>query len=194
MFISTVLSSVDSLPGRAARAAAATAAAARRARSITAATAASGNGGGANKGEGEEEEQGEEGDEDASVVGLWAHPRRFNVAVTRSRALLVVVGHPAVLRADAYWRELVRQCVARWVQALVTWILPMANGEGRIGLGWNWGGTWPSGGRASVLCVRVGVGGSRALWVSHVDSSATVRGKVGAGAGLVQAGSCGFRV
>ncbi|GIL79433.1 hypothetical protein Vretimale_18310 [Volvox reticuliferus] len=46
-------------------------------------------------------------------LGLWSHPRRFNVAVTRSRALLVVVGHPAVLLADKYWRELVRQCVAR---------------------------------------------------------------------------------
>ncbi len=32
---------------------------------------------------------------------------------TRSRALLVVVGHPAVLLADRCWRELVRQCVAR---------------------------------------------------------------------------------
>ncbi|GLI68259.1 hypothetical protein VaNZ11_012614 [Volvox africanus] len=46
-------------------------------------------------------------------LGLWSHPRRFNVAVTRSRALLVVVGHPVVLLADKYWRELVRQCVAR---------------------------------------------------------------------------------
>ncbi|KXZ44803.1 hypothetical protein GPECTOR_62g918 [Gonium pectorale] len=45
-------------------------------------------------------------------LGLWSHPKRFNVAVTRSRALLVVVGHPAVLLADRYWRELVRQCVA----------------------------------------------------------------------------------
>ena len=29
--------------------------------------------------------------------GMWGSPQRFNVAITRARALLVAVGHPAVL-------------------------------------------------------------------------------------------------
>ena len=51
-------------------------------------------------------------DADAQVA-LWRNPRRFNVAVTRAKALLVVVGHPMVLLEDSCWRELVRHCVAR---------------------------------------------------------------------------------
>jgi putative helicase MOV10L1 len=35
------------------------------------------------------------------------------VAITRAKALLVVVGHPAVLLEDASWRELLR-CVGGW--------------------------------------------------------------------------------
>ena len=30
-------------------------------------------------------------------LGFWRNPKRFNVATTRARALLVVVGHPVVL-------------------------------------------------------------------------------------------------
>ena len=30
-------------------------------------------------------------------VGFWRNPKRFNVAITRAKALLVVVGHPVVL-------------------------------------------------------------------------------------------------
>jgi putative helicase MOV10L1 len=50
--------------------------------------------------------------EDPSL-GFWRSPKRFNVAVTRARALLVVVGHPAVLLEDASWRELLRHCCSR---------------------------------------------------------------------------------
>ena len=42
-------------------------------------------------------------------LGFWRNPKRFNVAVTRAKALLVVAGHPAVLLEDASWRELLRQ-------------------------------------------------------------------------------------
>ncbi|KAL4254212.1 DNA2/NAM7 helicase family protein [Pleurotus pulmonarius] len=39
------------------------------------------------------------------TLGFVANPRRFNVAVTRAKALLVVVGDPEVLSLDPLWRE-----------------------------------------------------------------------------------------
>lgn len=30
-------------------------------------------------------------------IGFWRNPKRFNVAITRAKALLVVLGHPVVL-------------------------------------------------------------------------------------------------
>lgn len=41
------------------------------------------------------------------------NPKRFNVAVTRAKALLVVVGQPAVLLEDASWRELLLHCFSQ---------------------------------------------------------------------------------
>ncbi len=35
-------------------------------------------------------------------------PQRFNVAVTRAKALLVVVGNPFLLRADKHWNQLLQ--------------------------------------------------------------------------------------
>ncbi|KAI7838701.1 hypothetical protein COHA_007499 [Chlorella ohadii] len=46
-------------------------------------------------------------------LGFWRNPKRFNVAVTRAKALLVVVGQPAVLLEDASWRELLRYCFSQ---------------------------------------------------------------------------------
>lgn len=46
---------------------------------------------------------------DNSLVGFFNNPKRFNVAVTRAQALLVVLGHPAMLKQDRYWRALVRR-------------------------------------------------------------------------------------
>jgi len=48
----------------------------------------------------------------ADAVGFFSNPKRFNVAITRARALLVVVGHPTILIRDTCWSELVRFCVA----------------------------------------------------------------------------------
>ncbi|KAI0634733.1 P-loop containing nucleoside triphosphate hydrolase protein [Trametes polyzona] len=38
------------------------------------------------------------------TLGFVSNPRRFNVAVTRAQALLVVVGDPAILAVDPMWR------------------------------------------------------------------------------------------
>ncbi|KAL0066361.1 hypothetical protein AAF712_006620 [Marasmius tenuissimus] len=39
------------------------------------------------------------------TLGFVANPRRFNVAVTRARSLLVIVGDPNVLSLDPLWRS-----------------------------------------------------------------------------------------
>ncbi|KAH6909394.1 RNA helicase [Coprinopsis sp. MPI-PUGE-AT-0042] len=39
------------------------------------------------------------------TLGFVANPRRFNVAVTRAQALLIVVGNPHVLGLDPLWRS-----------------------------------------------------------------------------------------
>ena len=52
---------------------------------------------------------------DAAAVApssFFGNPRRFNVAITRAKALLVVLGHPDVLRADKSWGELAAFCEA----------------------------------------------------------------------------------
>ena len=49
----------------------------------------------------------------ATRLGFLACPRRFCVAVTRAKALNVVVGHPAALDRWPHWRALLRHCVAR---------------------------------------------------------------------------------
>jgi len=44
-------------------------------------------------------------------VGFLSNPKRFNVAITRAQALLVVVGNPHVLCQDPYWCCLLQYCV-----------------------------------------------------------------------------------
>ena len=43
--------------------------------------------------------------------GLMSSPQRFNVAITRAKALLVIVGDPNALWEDASWRELLQYAV-----------------------------------------------------------------------------------
>ena len=45
-----------------------------------------------------------------NLHGFLGDPKRFNVAVTRAKALTVVVGHPVVLLQDTYWGALLK-CV-----------------------------------------------------------------------------------
>lgn len=41
-------------------------------------------------------------------LGFLSNPKRFNVAITRAKALLLVVGNAAVLGHDPHWRALLR--------------------------------------------------------------------------------------
>lgn len=38
-------------------------------------------------------------------IGFLANPKRFNTAITRAKALLIVIGNPYVLQKDHYWRR-----------------------------------------------------------------------------------------
>jgi hypothetical protein len=46
-------------------------------------------------------------DKENCLIGFFNNPKRFNVTVTRAKALLVVFGHPALLKGDPNWRVLV---------------------------------------------------------------------------------------
>ncbi|XP_052781823.1 putative helicase MOV-10 [Mya arenaria] len=43
-------------------------------------------------------------------LGFLKNPKRFNVTVTRAKALLIVVGNPNTLGGDEYWRQLIEYC------------------------------------------------------------------------------------
>ena len=43
-------------------------------------------------------------------LGFLRNPKRFNVAVTRAKALLVVVGNPDVLSSDPCWGKHLQRC------------------------------------------------------------------------------------
>uniref|UniRef100_A0A8B9S8E3 RNA helicase n=1 Tax=Apteryx owenii TaxID=8824 RepID=A0A8B9S8E3_APTOW len=43
-------------------------------------------------------------------LGFLKNPKRLNVAITRAKALLIVVGNPAVLSKDRHWRRFLAYC------------------------------------------------------------------------------------
>ncbi|PIA44980.1 hypothetical protein AQUCO_01700506v1 [Aquilegia coerulea] len=43
-------------------------------------------------------------------LGFLSNPRRFNVAITRAKSLLVIVGNPHIITKDPYWDKLLRYC------------------------------------------------------------------------------------
>ncbi|GAA0156850.1 RNA helicase [Lithospermum erythrorhizon] len=43
-------------------------------------------------------------------LGFLSNPRRFNVAATRARSLLVVIGNPHIICKDSYWNKLLWYC------------------------------------------------------------------------------------
>jgi len=44
-------------------------------------------------------------------LGFVKNPKRLNVAVTRAKALLIIVGNPHVLQRDVCWRKMLQFCV-----------------------------------------------------------------------------------
>ncbi|KAJ8676511.1 hypothetical protein QAD02_012298 [Eretmocerus hayati] len=44
-------------------------------------------------------------------IGFLSNPKRFNVALTRAKALLIVVGNPTVLQTDKYWWYFLKFCL-----------------------------------------------------------------------------------
>lgn len=44
-------------------------------------------------------------------MGFVACPRRLNVALTRARALLIIIGDPHLLVTDVYWKSVLEYCV-----------------------------------------------------------------------------------
>ncbi|EEF49717.1 ATP-dependent helicase NAM7, putative [Ricinus communis] len=44
-------------------------------------------------------------------LGFLSNPKRFNVAVTRARSLLIIVGNPHIISKDPYWEEILWYCV-----------------------------------------------------------------------------------
>ena len=54
---------------------------------------------------------------------------RFNVAITRAKALLVVVGNPNLLSLDSHWREFIRYTVEKGKPFLISkyhWLVSLA--------------------------------------------------------------------
>ncbi|XP_063988687.1 putative helicase mov-10-B.1 isoform X2 [Diachasmimorpha longicaudata] len=44
-------------------------------------------------------------------IGFLSNPKRFNVAVTRAKSLLIVVGNPEILQHDECWKEFMQYCL-----------------------------------------------------------------------------------
>lgn len=44
-----------------------------------------------------------------SAKEFFQNPNRFNVAITRAKSLLVVLGHPAVISLDSVWKQYLRE-------------------------------------------------------------------------------------
>lgn len=44
-------------------------------------------------------------------IGFLSNEKRFNVAITRARSLLIVVGNPVILNKDPAWEKFISYCV-----------------------------------------------------------------------------------
>lgn len=44
-------------------------------------------------------------------LGFLNNPKRFNVAITRAKALVIVIGNPNLLQHETYWRTFIQYCM-----------------------------------------------------------------------------------
>ncbi|KAM4583240.1 putative helicase mov-10-B.1 isoform 3-T3 [Fundulus diaphanus] len=44
-------------------------------------------------------------------IGFLSNEKRFNVALTRAKSLLIVIGNPVILRKDPVWQKFINYCV-----------------------------------------------------------------------------------
>lgn len=51
------------------------------------------------------------GNDARHALGFVASPRRLNVAITRPRALLIIIGNPFLLTKDPCWRSVLTYCL-----------------------------------------------------------------------------------
>lgn len=45
-------------------------------------------------------------------LGFLRNPKRFNVAITRAKALMIVIGNPNLLKKDRHWRALIEYAIS----------------------------------------------------------------------------------
>ncbi|KAJ7266375.1 P-loop containing nucleoside triphosphate hydrolase protein [Mycena haematopus] len=69
------------------------------------------------------------------TLGFVANPQRFNVAITRAQALLIVIGNPDILALDPLWRAFLNYVHSRggWKGKAMSWndddpIVPVSTG------------------------------------------------------------------
>lgn len=46
-------------------------------------------------------------------LGFITSPKRLNVAISRAKSLLIIIGNPNLLCSDTYWRSVVKYCMER---------------------------------------------------------------------------------
>ena len=85
------------------------------------------------------------------ALGFLTNPKRFNVAVTRAKQLLIVVGNPAILALDDSWSALLRYAVAHGAYRGVALPPGFDGGSGDGGDGAGGGGGGGTGGGGSLL-------------------------------------------
>ena len=63
-------------------------------------------------------------------LGFLANCKRFNVAITRAQALLIIIGNPHVLAQDKHWGAMLKYCIEN--KAYVGCPPPMLEEEGAL--------------------------------------------------------------